>query len=152
MIAYLESFTYLYWLVLGGVLLILELIGTAGFLFWIGISALCTGLVLFIIPSLQWESQWLLFSALCLVVSVGWGMYLRKRPLHSENPKLNRRGEQYVGQVFTLVDKIENHRGVIQVGDSRWTVLCDEDLPAKTSVRVIAVDGVRLKVVAASSS
>jgi hypothetical protein len=40
--------------------------------------------------------------------------------VESDQPKLNRRGEQYVGRTFTLEEPIVNGHGKIRVDDSTW--------------------------------
>ena len=52
-----------------------------------------------------------------------------------------------VGVVAPLDQPIANGRGRIKVGDAFWAVT-GPDLPAGHAVRVIAVDGMDLKVVA----
>ncbi|HAU5508766.1 TPA: NfeD family protein, partial [Cronobacter sakazakii] len=59
---------------------------------------------------------------------------------------LNQRGQQLIGQRFTLTQALENGRGQITVGDSVWPVVASSDLPAGTVVEVVALDGIRLRV------
>ncbi len=75
----------------------------------------------------------------------GSRIYLRRHPTKSDHPNLNRRGEQYVTRVFTLKEAIVNGQGKIQVDDSTWRIEGD-DLPAGAKVRVVGVEGTRLKV------
>jgi inner membrane protein len=58
---------------------------------------------------------------------------------------LNRRAEQLVGTVATLDQAIEGGRGRVKIDDAFWTVE-GADLPLGTRVRVIAVNGMTLKV------
>jgi membrane protein implicated in regulation of membrane protease activity len=92
------------------------------------------------------EYQLLVF-ALFAVVSVGLSrVYLRQRPIETDDPTLNRRAEQYVGRTFTLEEPIRNGRGKVRVGDSTWVVEGRQDLPAGGQVRVTGVHGVTLVV------
>ena len=135
---------YWNWWLLGILLIIVEILVPGTFFLWIGIAALCVGLLVFLFPALIWQLQWLLF-ALLTVGSVGfWWLYLRRRRTASDEPLLNRRGHQYVGRVFTLATPIVNGQGKIRVDDSTWKVE-GEDCPAGTRVRVVGVDGVVLK-------
>ncbi|MBE9541419.1 MAG: NfeD family protein, partial [Proteobacteria bacterium] len=58
----------------------------------------------------------------------------------TDHPLLNKRGAQYIGRVFSLIEPIENGRGKIRVDDSIWTVQ-GEDCPVDTKVEVTSVDG-----------
>jgi membrane protein implicated in regulation of membrane protease activity len=61
---------------------------------------------------------------------------------------LNRRGEQYVGRLFTLQEAVVNGVGKLQVDDTTWRI-SGVDLPAGRKVRVAGVDGTTLRVEAA---
>lgn len=63
-------------------------------------------------------------------------------------PALNRRGEQYIGRVFTLTEPIVNGVGKVKVDDTTWKVNGD-DMEAGAKVRVVAIDGTVFKVEAA---
>ena len=79
--------------------------------------------------------------------SASWpgAVYLRRHPIASDEPTLNRRGHQYVGRVFTLDAPIVNGVGKIRVDDSTWKVV-GPDVPAGVRVRVSGVDGTVLQV------
>lgn len=139
--------TYWHWLGLGIILLILEiLVSGGGFLLWIGLAAIVTAIIDWFFPTLFWGAQLLIFAVAGIVCLVGWWSYLQRNPISTDRPKLNRRGEQYIGRVFTLEAPIINSRGTIRVDDSAWRVE-GEDMPVGTKVKVTDVDGVILKVV-----
>jgi membrane protein implicated in regulation of membrane protease activity len=140
-----SELNYWHWLVLGVGLIILEVLSQTIFLLLIGISAVVVGLLVLILPSVPWELQVVLFAALS-VASIGvWQHYLKKYPTESDQPQLNRRGEQYVGRVFTLDEPIVNGQGKIKVDDSTWKITGD-DCSEGTKVQVTGVDGVVLEV------
>lgn len=132
-------FTYWHWLGLAVLLLIFEVLVSGGFLLWVGISALIVSLGSWLFP-LTWTAQMMLFSACALLSSFGWWLYLQKRPLKTDDPRLNRRAEQYIGRTFELIQPIQNGRGKIHVDDSTWTVK-GEDLPVGTKVKIVRAEG-----------
>jgi membrane protein implicated in regulation of membrane protease activity len=137
------------WWGLGLVLLILEVF-LPGFVFlWMGIASGITGLVLLFSPSLGWQYQIILFAVLPVASIALWRRWNGKRPIHTADPTLNRRAAQYVGRTFTLEAPIINGRGHIHVDDSYWRV-DGQDMPAGTPVRVVAAEGVVLKVTPAA--
>ena len=75
----------------------------------------------------------------------GWRRWQTAYPAPSDQPNLNRRGAQYVGRRFDLVEPIARGRGRIKLGDSSWTVT-GPDLPAGQTVEVIGADGAVLQV------
>ena len=64
------TLTFWHWLVLGGLLLLLEVF-TPGFVFmWLALAAAVTGSLLWLAPELAWQLQVLIFAA-AAVASVG---------------------------------------------------------------------------------
>jgi membrane protein implicated in regulation of membrane protease activity len=83
-----------------------------------------------------------------LMLPAGWQWRRTHPPRASDQPLLNRRGEQLVGRVYPLDTAIVDGRGRLKIGDAFWAVE-GVDLAAGARVRVIAVDGMTLRVVAA---
>ena len=137
-----------HWWILALALIIAETLLPGTFFLWMGVSALVLGGLAWLIPTMGWEIQLMLFAVMSLVSIVGWRMWQRKNPEESDHPNLNRRAEQYIDRVFVLEQPIENGFGKVRVGDSLWRVRGD-DAAAGTRVRVTATDGVILVVVPA---
>ncbi len=141
MTEWLEHVVFWHWWILAGLLLIVELTAPAFFFLWLGIAAAATGLLLLVFPTIPLEMQLVLFAVLSIVAVIAWRRYRESHPVVSDQPNLNRRGEQYTGRVFTLKRPIVNGVGKVTVDDSTWRVK-GPDLPAGTRVRVEGVDGV----------
>ncbi|MFT5770285.1 MAG: hypothetical protein ACI9H8_002271 [Lysobacterales bacterium] len=146
MMEWFENIVFWHWWIAAGLLLILELTTPTFFFLWLGIAAAATGLVLLVFPGLSVETQLVLFAVLSVVAIIAWRRFRENNPVISDQPNLNRRGEQYVGRIFTLAQAIENGVGKVTVDDSTWRVV-GVDLPAGTKVRVDGVDGVVFQVV-----
>ncbi len=139
-----EGMEFWHWLVLGVALAIVEVFAPGVFFLWLGISAGIVGVVLWLIPGLDWEYQLLSFAILSVASVVIVRRYLTAHPLESDEPNLNLRGHQYVGRTFTLVEPVVNGQGKIQVDDSTWKISC-ADCDAGTKVTIDGVDGVVLR-------
>jgi membrane protein implicated in regulation of membrane protease activity len=142
---FLEEITYWQWWVLGVIFVILEVFSPGAFFVWMGIAAGVVGAVLMIAPGISWEYQILIFAGFSVISIVLWRQYQKKHPTKTDQPRLNRRGEQYIDRVFTLDTPIVNGQGKIQVDDSTWKIT-GEDCPVGTKVVVIGVEGVVLQV------
>jgi membrane protein implicated in regulation of membrane protease activity len=136
---------YWHWWALGGALLIVEAFAPGFVFLWLGLSAALVGLLLWLWPGISPDFQVLIFAALSVASVVGWRRWRNAHPTQSDQPNLNRRGAQYVGRHFTLLEPISNGRGRVEVGDSSWTV-AGPDLPAGATVEVIGADGTVLQV------
>lgn len=134
------NISYWHWFALGLVLLIIEMAGTGGYLLWVAIAAVATGLVLLVQPELSWQWQLVFFSFASVASALAWWKYQKLNPAVVDEPLLNRRSAQYIGRVFTLSDPIVNGRGKIRVDDSFWEVAAQEDMPEGTRVRVVALE------------
>ena len=141
----LEQLTYWHWWILAAVLIIFEVFAPGAFFLWLGIAAAAVGGLVYLFPTLAWEYQLLLFSVLSVVSIIIWRRFFRTKPADTDQPALNRRGEQYIGRTFTLKEPIVDGIGKIRVDDSSWKVR-GEDCPAGTQVEVTGVDGTILEV------
>jgi len=142
---WLQQIDFWHWWVLGVALIILEVFSPGVFFLWMGIAAGIVGIVVWLVPDLSWEYQILIF-AITSVASIAVGRaYLLSNPIETDQPLLNRRGEQYLNRTFTLEVPVVNGVGKIHVDDSTWKI-SGEDCDVGTRVKVTGVDGVVLRV------
>ena len=138
---------YLWWII--ALLLIGAEVAMPGyFMLWVGIAAALTGAVMLVLPGLPLLAQALIFALLAFLACAVYGYVVRprlRRRQPDESVRLNRRGEQMIGQRYVLLEAIVNGRGKAQVGDGQWLV-SGPDLPSGSTVEVVAVDGVVLQV------
>lgn len=134
------------WWVIGALLIVLEMFAPAAFFLWMGISALITGVFLWIFPSMDWTIQLLFFSIQSVLSIVVWRKFFFHISTDSDQPLLNKRAQQFVGRAFTLENDIVNGIGQIKIDDSTWRVMADKDYPSQTKVKITGEDGVNLKV------
>lgn len=135
------------WIVAGLILLGLELLLPGGFLLWMGISGIVTGLMV-LFQDISWPLQWLLFGVLSLLSITVWLRWSRSRETPSDRPLLNQRADQLVGQEAVLEQPIQQGFGRIVLGDTVWRV-SGADLPVGQRVRIVGHDGAVLRVEAA---
>jgi inner membrane protein len=134
------DFVFWYWWVLALVLLIIELLAPGFFFLWMAASGFVTGCLVLLIPAISMNGQIFVFSILSVIAIGVWKFYVKKHPIESDHPLLNKRGAQYIGRVFDLYEPIKNGRGKIKVDDSIWTVE-GEDCDMAVKVKVIRVNG-----------
>jgi len=135
--------SYWHWFALAGILLALEMIVPGAFFLWVGIAAALTALLLLVF-TISVQLQVLMFALLTLASLFIWWKWYRN-PVASDQPNLNRRGQQYVGRIFTLDVPIVDNFGKVRVDDSFWKIHGD-DCDVGTKVKVVAVDGVVFQV------
>ncbi len=141
-----ESLSHWHWWILAAALIILEVFAPGAFFLWLGLAAMAVGGIVYLLPGLAWEYQLLLFSVLSVISILVWRRFFRLSAADTDQPNLNRRGQQYVGRVFTLEEPIVDGEGKIHVDDSTWKVH-GQDCPAGSRVKVTGVDGTILRVV-----
>jgi membrane protein implicated in regulation of membrane protease activity len=133
------------WGALALVLFAAEALAPGAFMLWIGIGAAAVFVLVAVfadIPLLWQVVAFVLLSVVSIQCYRQWG---RKRARETDAPLLNRRAEQLVGRVVALDQPIVAGIGRAKVDDAFW-VVAGPDLPAGTPVRVVAVDGMTLKV------
>jgi membrane protein implicated in regulation of membrane protease activity len=93
---------YWYWAVLGAVLGVIEIAVPAMVCIWLAAAALGVATISWRYPGLAWEYQALIFAALAIAsVALGRTAFSHTRASASGR-HLNRRGESYIGRMFTL--------------------------------------------------
>ncbi len=147
---WLNNILYWHWLIAGVLLIILEMLAPGAYFLWMGVAAFIVGGALYFIPSMIWLVQIVIFGVISVVSLVLYKRYQRNNDEPSDQPVLNRRGEQYIGRVFNLEEPIINGIGKVKVDDSTWKV-AGADYPVGTKVRVVSVDGTTFKVEAETS-
>lgn len=138
-----QQLTAWHWLGLAMILLISEMLGTAGYLLWIGVVSALVGAIMFAFPELLWVWQIVLFAVLSLVTVLLWRTYQTTRK--PEKNTLNQRGSELIGRQFELHEAIVDGRGKIKAGDTLWMVT-GADMPKGAHIRVAGQEGVILKV------
>lgn len=135
-----------HWLVVAMVLVIIEIVAPSFYFLWLATAAGIMTMLTLAMPSLHWETQFLLFGAISIATLLAqWTILRHARPVPSDQPGLNRRGERYAGRVLTLIEPIENGYGAVRVDDTRWRVT-GPPLPVGRTVRVIGMEGMTLRV------
>lgn len=129
-----------FWLGLGGILVLAELAVPGVYLLWVGLAALATGLAGWFLPGLGWHGLSLVFALL----SVGFCLWANRiQARHAHDTDINRRGAAMVGRVGVLEQAIENGVGRMRLGDTVWRVR-GPNLPAGVRVEVVSADGATL--------
>ena len=134
-----------YWWVFAVFMLGIEILAPGFFFLWLSLAGAVVGVVLFLFPATTVEIQLLIFAILSIVSVLIWRKYGLQTPTETDHPLLNKRGAQYIGRTFSLIEPIENGRGKIKADDSIWTVL-GEDCSLGSKVKVTSVKGALFEV------
>ena len=135
-------------IVWGGLALLLiaaETLAPGVFMLWLGLAAAVVFTLLLVVPGIPPIWQAIAFVLLAFVSIMVYVKFFRDKERPSDQPLLNRRGEQLIGQVFTLEQAIVDGRGRMKIGDAFWTAE-GEDLPQGARVRVISANNMSLQV------
>ena len=133
------------WAVVALLLMAAEALAPGAFLLWMGFAAAALFLGVLVVPGIPILAQVAAFVVLSFVSIQVYRHWFRKGERQSDRPLLNRRAEQNIGVVAPLEQAITSGRGRIKLGDAFWVVE-GPDLAVGTPVRVVAVDGMTLKV------
>jgi membrane protein implicated in regulation of membrane protease activity len=131
-----------WWLILGVILSIAEIIMPGVFLIWLGAAALLTG-VLTLAFDLPDAAQFGVFAAAAVVAVYVGRRWLSAHPIESSDPLLNDRAARLVGRTVLVVEPIQGGEGRVKVGDGVWNAR-GPDVPSGTRMRVVGADGSRL--------
>lgn len=133
------------WAAIALLLFAAEAMAPGAFMLWMGFAATAVFLGVLLIPGVSVLWQVVAFVALSFVSIQIYRRWFRGNEPQSDRPHLNQRANTLVGHVAPLEQPIVNGRGRVQIADAFWVVEGPE-LPSGTPVRVVAVDGMTLKV------
>lgn len=136
--------THWFWLSLGLILGVAEMVAPGFFLMWLGLAALIVGILDYFLP-ITLAYQVAMFATLSVLTVFAGKKFLRKNPIESDDANLNDRGARMTGEIVTVVEPIANGHGRVKVGDSVWNAR-GMDAAVGASVRVIGSDGAVLLV------
>lgn len=136
--------THWFWLSLGLILGVAEMVAPGFFLMWLGLAALIVGILDYFLP-ITLAYQVAMFSTLSVLTVFAGKKFLQKNPIESDDANLNDRSARMTGEILTVVEPIANGHGRVKVGDSVWNAR-GMDAAMGASVRVIGSDGAVLLV------
>jgi membrane protein implicated in regulation of membrane protease activity len=122
-----------------------EVVAPGVFMLWLGFAAAGVFLLLVVFPQLTLLWQAVAFVAFSLALIPAYRHFLGKDDQVTDQPLLNKRGAQLVGERVPLETAIVAGRGRVKIGDAFWVVL-GPDLPQGTRVRITGVDSMNLHV------
>ena len=133
-----------FWLIIAGLCLVIEIYTVGFFIFWFGIGALFALLVSFITNNLFIQVVVFLVTSILLVILT---KPLMKRFIKNEKTVptnfFSLSGKQ--GIVTKKIDSA-NSTGQVKVKGELWSAISDEDIEKDAKVKILSVDGVKLKV------
>jgi membrane protein implicated in regulation of membrane protease activity len=136
------------WAAIALLLFAAEALAPGAFMLWLGFAATAVFLVVLLVPGVSALAQAVLFVALGIVSILVYRRWFRGRQRASDDPVLNKRTAALIGRVVPLQTAIVDGRGRVQIADAFWDVE-GPDLPVGTPVRVVAAEGMTLRVAAA---
>lgn len=142
---FLEQLNHWDWWIFGMALIVLEVFAPGAVFIWLGFSSAIVGGLVFFMPDMSWENQFATFALLSIASVVIGRRYFQWRPIATDHPHLNRRGERYIGRTAKLESAIENGRGAVRLDDTIWHV-SGANLPAGARVKITGTEGAMLSV------
>ncbi|MEJ2789030.1 MULTISPECIES: NfeD family protein [unclassified Pseudoxanthomonas] len=133
------------WAAVALLLFAAETMAPGAFMLWMGFAAVVVFIGVLVVPGIPLLAQVAAFVVLSFVSIQIYRTWFRGKGRQSDKPLLNRRAEQLVGTVTVLDQAIVGERGRVRIDDAFWAVE-GPDLPVGTRVRVVAVNGMTLKV------
>ncbi|MGB8313317.1 MAG: NfeD family protein [Aestuariivirga sp.] len=134
-----------FWWIVAAILLFMELVAPGVFLMWLAFAAATVGAITYFV-TLPWQLEALLFAGFSVAYVYLVRPWYAVSNLHSsDQANLNQRIYGFVGKSYVLHEPIVEGQGKLDIEGTRWDVL-GPNLPKGTTVRVTAVEGMRLRV------
>lgn len=134
------------WLIGGLLLAGLEIVVPGVYLLWVGLGAILTGTVLWLLPELGPVTQLMVFS-LSMFASVAVGFVVqRKSGTDAGATMLNREMESFVGRACEAASEFRNGAGRVRLGDTTYAAISDAEVAEGDPLTIIAIEDGRLVV------
>jgi inner membrane protein len=138
------------WGALGLLLLAAEMATGTIYLLWLGISALCMAVAVWLFPELNAGMQFMLYAFLA-VISLGiWKFHYKKT---ETSYRVGQSQGEEIGRIGTMIEacspkqngKIRFTQGVM--GSKEWTAMSDSSIEVGQEAKIISVEGNAVKVI-----
>jgi membrane protein implicated in regulation of membrane protease activity len=141
------TIAYWHWLIFGFCMIAAEVMIPGAFFIWIGSAALALSSLVFLFPMMEASNQFVIFGILGPLFAIIGKKVVRKQMGTRPQSLLNRRAQQFIGQIITLDVPIVHGHAHVAIGDSKWRVK-GPDLPAGVDVKIVDIEENMLIVVA----
>lgn len=138
-----DNILWWHWIVLGCVLVLLELVVPAFAIFWFGLGALLTGIVLWMYPELSFAAQVFWFSATSIGFAALWFRVVRPR---MQKPTSEGALRAAIGQNGIAATSVASPEAIGRVtfsipvaGYESWDYQSDEPIATGNRVRVVDI-------------
>lgn len=130
------------WVSLAMVLIIADIfVISSAVIIWLGIGAAFAAAVVFFYPDVGWMWQFGAFAIMSPLSLALWKWYEKTHPRTApNNPNLNRKGIEYIGNIYTLEGPMENGIGRIKIGDASWLARGEINLNLSAGDEVMVED------------
>ena len=144
LVEYFSGFGAWNWLILAGILFVLEVVIPGVHFLWFGLAATLVGALAFSFD-MSWQWEFFIFTVLSVVAVFGVRHFANPNADDTDEPTLNIRGEHYIGREVSVENAISGGRGRVRVGDTLWAAE-GADAAVGTRVKIIAINGTVFKV------
>lgn len=130
------------WAIFGLILSILELFVPGVYLIWFGFAAFVVSLLVNLF-GIAFTAQMIWFAILSVIFAV-LGLYtykylLKKTQTPKEYSNLNNSAEQFVGNLVTVSEDIEDNMTKVKIGDTYWLATSTKPLKKGDQVKIVGV-------------
>jgi len=142
---FLGELTWLHWFIIAGILMVLEVSTGTLYLLFVAAAALIVGLFNVVVDA-SWQTDLLLFGILS-AVSLLVGHYVIKPRLNEQTADgLNEPANALVGKRVRALADFKTGEGRVQLGDSQWRAMTNDNIEAGEELVVVGVEGSTLRV------
>jgi inner membrane protein len=139
------TIVWYYWLILGMLLILGEMLVPSFTLLWFGLAALLTGLLLLIAPGLELSYQLIIWALSSIGFTVLWFKYFKPTMIDKTKAGISR--EALTGETGIVIKTPRDEaRGVVRfsmplLGSDEWEFICSGSCKVGDRVEVIDVSG-----------
>ena len=136
----------IFWLILGLILFLLELVTPGFFIFFFGLGACVTSLICLVIdPGIN--MQIIIFAAISILSLLALRKMMKKKFLFTADKESQSIEDEFTGkEAVAITDFDDNNRGKVEFKGTSWNAESNASVKAGQIVKIIEVEGFTLKI------
>jgi membrane protein implicated in regulation of membrane protease activity len=135
-----------HWAALALILGIAELFTGTAYLLWLGLSALLTTVITWLLPEMSLTVQASIFALLSIASTSFWFFRNKHRAGKNLDRPLNEKAVALIGRKMTLTEDMRDYRGHIMIDGVLWRIKAHDNYAAGTPVEIKTVEATILVV------
>ncbi len=133
-----------FWLIASGIFFVIEIFTTGFLIFWLGIAAIIAMITSFITVDIGFQTAMFVISSATLIPCTR----RLSEKISQKTQTLHTNVYRMIGKEGIVIEDVvpTSYTGKVKVSGQIWSAISDKEIKKDEKVKVLSIDGVKLKV------